>query len=134
MGRFYYRSTMAKKIYKVDLDNEICGRLRQQWVGYRGKFLRMKILLQRASYASVIHGGKVYSEINDGLVIILGIGKDDTDPVESRKRAEYLCRKALNAKLWPDGGDDKENLYNAIDQSTWKTSVLDRKYGQEQTK
>ena len=39
----------------------------------------MKIVLQRVTKASVTVDNKVIGEINKGLLILLGIEKDDTD-------------------------------------------------------
>lgn len=58
----------------------------------------MKIVLQRISKASVEIDGAVVSEIDYGLVILLGIEKGD-----SLKDAEYLAEKTANLRVFEDG-------------------------------
>lgn len=57
----------------------------------------MRIVLQRVKYASVDVDGKRISHIGPGILILLGIGKDDT-----RKEADYLIRKALELRIFED--------------------------------
>ena len=57
----------------------------------------MRALLQRVSQASVAVQGNVLGEISKGLVVLLGIGSEDT-----QEDADWLCRKISNMRLFPD--------------------------------
>ena len=57
----------------------------------------MRALLQRVSQASVAVKGNVLGEISKGLVVLLGIGSEDT-----QEDADWLCRKISNMRLFPD--------------------------------
>ena len=48
----------------------------------------MKIVVQRVSKSNVEINGRIYSEINAGLLILLGIQTGDTE-----KEADYLSKK-----------------------------------------
>ncbi|HHX37533.1 MAG TPA: D-tyrosyl-tRNA(Tyr) deacylase [Clostridiaceae bacterium] len=64
----------------------------------------MRCLVQRVSSASVTIDGSVTSSIGQGLLILLGIGEEDTE-----KEVDYLCRKVLQLRIFSDS-DDKLNL------------------------
>ena len=51
----------------------------------------MIALVQRVANASIIIDQKVYSKINQGLLILLGIHNND-----NKSDAEYLCKKIRN--------------------------------------
>ncbi|MDA0987159.1 MAG: D-aminoacyl-tRNA deacylase [Bacteroidetes bacterium] len=51
----------------------------------------MKALLQKVSSASVAVDGKIISNIKNGLLIFLGIAKDDSE-VELKKLAQKCCQ------------------------------------------
>jgi D-tyrosyl-tRNA(Tyr) deacylase len=72
----------------------------------------MKALIQRVKAARVEIDGKIKGEIEQGLVILLGIEQTDTQEI-----AERLLHKISNYRVFADG-DDKMNL-----------SVLDVKGG-----
>ena len=57
----------------------------------------MRALLQRVSQASVAVQGNVLGEISKGLVVLLGIGSEDT-----QEDANWLCRKISNMRLFSD--------------------------------
>jgi D-tyrosyl-tRNA(Tyr) deacylase len=64
----------------------------------------MRILIQRVKQASVIVEGQEVANIAQGLVLLVGIGKDDgTDDME------YLCRKVSNMRIFEDE-EGKMNL------------------------
>ena len=46
----------------------------------------MRILIQRVKSASVTIGGQLRSQIGAGLLVLLGVGADDTD-----EDVEYLA-------------------------------------------
>ena len=64
----------------------------------------MRALLQRVSSASVQVGDRMVAEIEQGLVILLGIGQQDQADV-----IEPLTRKIVNLRIFEDQ-DDKMNL------------------------
>lgn len=57
----------------------------------------MRAVIQRVSKASVTIGGKLKSEIGEGLLILLGIEEadDDTD-------VDWLCNKIINLRIFDD--------------------------------
>ncbi|MFP4527889.1 MAG: D-aminoacyl-tRNA deacylase [Candidatus Kapaibacterium sp.] len=57
----------------------------------------MKAVVQRVSRARVSIGGSVAGEIDDGLVVLLGIACNDTD-----KEIEWMCNKIANLRVFPD--------------------------------
>jgi D-tyrosyl-tRNA(Tyr) deacylase len=57
----------------------------------------MRIVLQRAKESSVEVEGRVTGQIVSGLVVFLGIGKEDT-PAD----AEYLVDKILGLRIFED--------------------------------
>ncbi|MGN0206331.1 MAG: D-aminoacyl-tRNA deacylase [Muribaculaceae bacterium] len=57
----------------------------------------MKIVIQRVSTASVAIDNEIYSGIKQGLLILVGVGHNDT-----REDAEYLAAKAANMRIFDD--------------------------------
>jgi D-aminoacyl-tRNA deacylase len=57
----------------------------------------MKTVVQRVSSASVHIDGKVHDKIGQGIVVFLGIGKNDT-----LKDVEYLAEKVANLRIFTD--------------------------------
>lgn len=57
----------------------------------------MRALLQRVSSASVAVDGQVTGEIGPGLLVLLGIHKDDTDA-----DGVWLAKKILECRIFPD--------------------------------
>ena len=57
----------------------------------------MKLVLQRVSRASVSVDGSLICGISQGLLILLGVEKDDTDD-----KLEYLVDKTLNLRVFSD--------------------------------
>ena len=64
----------------------------------------MKALIQRVKRASVSIGGQLYSSINSGLLVFLGVEKDD-----EKENAEKLAQKIINFRIFEDE-NDKMNL------------------------
>ena len=57
----------------------------------------MRIVIQRVSHASVTIGGQVKSSIRTGLLILLGIGKDDTE-----EDINWLVKKVIALRIFDD--------------------------------
>ncbi|MGE5474978.1 MAG: D-aminoacyl-tRNA deacylase [Ignavibacteriales bacterium] len=64
----------------------------------------MKAVLQRVSHASVTVDNEVISKIGNGILVLLGVGQDDT--IEDIK---YLAEKIVNLRIFSDEYD-KINL------------------------
>ena len=57
----------------------------------------MRLLIQRVKHASVAIGGDVCSRIGAGLLVLLGVGCDDTD-----EDIEYLAGKLVRLRIFDD--------------------------------
>ena len=57
----------------------------------------MKVLIQRVKRASVTIDNKLFSEINHGLLVFLGVEKND-----SEKEIDWLANKILNLRIFED--------------------------------
>lgn len=57
----------------------------------------MKALVQRVKKAGVEIGGETYSAIGLGLLILLGVEKEDT-----QKQAQELAKKTVNLRIFED--------------------------------
>jgi D-tyrosyl-tRNA(Tyr) deacylase len=57
----------------------------------------MRAVVQRVSRAKVSVAGRVTGEIGPGLMILLGVGKEDTSPV-----AAAMAEKAANLRIFED--------------------------------
>ena len=68
----------------------------------------MRIVLQRVKSANVTIEGSVVGEINQGFLLLVGVGPDDT-----RDDASYLARKIAGMRIFSDE-NGKMNL--SIDQ------------------
>jgi len=64
----------------------------------------MKGLIQRVSCASVDVDGQRIGEIDHGLLLLLGVERDDTSAI-----ADKLLKKVINYRVFSDS-DDKMNL------------------------
>lgn len=64
----------------------------------------MRAVIQKVSRASVSVDGKIIGEIGKGILILLGISREDT-----QKEANYLLDKTLNLRIFEDI-EDKMNL------------------------
>ena len=64
----------------------------------------MRAIVQRVSQASVSVDNKIVGSIGEGLLVLLGIGKEDDD-----QDLEYLVNKVLGLRIFQDE-DDKMNL------------------------
>ena len=57
----------------------------------------MRIVLQRVSQASVTVDGNIVGKIGRGVLILVGVGKGDTE-----KDSVYLAEKIVNLRVFPD--------------------------------
>ena len=64
----------------------------------------MKAIIQRVRYGSVAVDNQTIAEINQGLVILLGVGPEDTE-----QNAQALARKIALMRIFEDE-NDKMNL------------------------
>lgn len=64
----------------------------------------MKLIIQRASEASVIVDNKLVCKIDKGLLVLLGIKEND-----GLEEIKWLVNKLLNLRIFSDN-DDKMNL------------------------
>ncbi|RAH65972.1 D-aminoacyl-tRNA deacylase [Aspergillus aculeatinus CBS 121060] len=69
----------------------------------------MKAVLQRVKSASVTVDGQLVSSIGQGLLVLAGVGKEDTE-----KDADTMVGRILKAKLWSDENEKQ-----------WKKNVQD---------
>ncbi len=63
----------------------------------------MRVVLQKVSRASVSVDGETVGEIGKGVLILLGISREDTE-----KDASYLVEKSINLRIFEDD-DGKMN-------------------------
>ena len=66
----------------------------------------MKAVVQRVSRASVSVDEQVLGEIGRGLLVLLGIGKNDT-----QTDADWMINKLLNLRILPD---DAHNMNRSV--------------------
>ncbi|HEM5425419.1 D-tyrosyl-tRNA(Tyr) deacylase [Streptococcus suis] len=57
----------------------------------------MKIVLQRVSQASVTIEGSIHGQIEQGLLLLVGVGPDDT-----QEDLDYAVRKIVNMRIFAD--------------------------------
>ena len=57
----------------------------------------MRVVIQRVSEASVRIDGQIYSQIQQGLLILLGIEHSDTE-----KDVEWISKKIVNLRIFSD--------------------------------
>ncbi len=64
----------------------------------------MRAVIQRVSRAEVRVGGEVTGRIGRGLVVLLGVGRDDTE-----RDGDFLLDKIVGMRIFPDD-EGKMNL------------------------
>ncbi|VVT54389.1 uncharacterized protein SAPINGB_P004051 [Magnusiomyces paraingens] len=78
----------------------------------------MKAVIQRVKSASVTVDNQLISQIGRGLLVLVGVSRDDT--VED---AEKIASRILRLKLWED----------AETKAPWKTNVAELKFPETET-
>ena len=63
----------------------------------------MKAVIQRVTYSNLSIDNKIYSQINSGLVVLLGITHDDDD-----NDVQWLAKKIVNLRIF----NDDKNIMN----------------------
>ena len=63
----------------------------------------MKAVIQRVTYSNLSIDNKIYSQINEGLVVLLGITHDDDD-----NDIQWLAKKIVNLRIF----NDDKNIMN----------------------
>ena len=66
----------------------------------------MRVLLQRVSHASVTVDGKVVGQIGQGLLVLLGVGQDD-----SEVQVKTLTDKIVHLRIF---GDDEGKMNRSL--------------------
>lgn len=66
----------------------------------------MRIVIQRVTQAAVRVDGEVVGQIGSGLMILLGVGQDD-----SSADARFLADKAADLRIFPD---DRGNMNRSL--------------------
>ena len=64
----------------------------------------MRFLIQRVSEASVTIDNIIYSKIETGCLVLVGVEESDT-----KEDADWLCHKLISLRIFSDA-DDKMNL------------------------
>ena len=64
----------------------------------------MKLVIQRVTHASVEVEGEITGQIEDGLMVLVGFGQND-----SEKEADYLARKLAKLRIFHDD-EERMNL------------------------
>lgn len=64
----------------------------------------MRSIIQRVSRAKVTVEGEIVGEIGNGILVLLGVSRED-----SEKDADYLLEKTLNLRIFEDS-EEKMNL------------------------
>lgn len=60
----------------------------------------MRAVIQRVLQSSVTIDGKIFSSIQKGLMVLLGVEVND-----EKEDAEWLCRKIANMRIFADDND-----------------------------
>lgn len=64
----------------------------------------MRLVIQRVTSASVAVGGEIVGAVGKGYLVLLGVGKDDTE-----QTADFYIDKMLKLRIFADG-NGKTNL------------------------
>ncbi len=70
----------------------------------------MRAVVQRVSSANVVIDSKLHSQINTGLMVLLGVKDGDT-----KKEADYLASKVAGLRIFTDENDKMNLSVNDVD-------------------
>ena len=70
----------------------------------------MKALIQRVKRASVSISGELYSSIDKGILVFLGVEKEDT-----KENAEKLAEKIIKIRIFEDENEKMNLSVNDVD-------------------
>lgn len=70
----------------------------------------MKAVIQRVNEASVIINGEIYSKINKGILVFIGVEKDD-----KIQQAEFTANKICDLRIFEDENSKMNLSINDID-------------------
>ena len=73
----------------------------------------MIALIQRVTQASVVVDQKIVGQINTGLLVLLGVEKDDDE-----QKAKRLCEKVLGYRIFSDE-QGKMSMFNKREAAYW---------------
>jgi D-tyrosyl-tRNA(Tyr) deacylase len=79
----------------------------------------MKAVIQRVCAASVTVSNELISSIQNGLCVLIGISRDDTE-----KDIEYIVKKILNIRLFEAEATNEASSGN----TRWSKSVVERDF------
>lgn len=57
----------------------------------------MRVLLQRVSRAKVLVDGQITGQIGQGILVFIGVGKEDGNP-----QIQWMAEKILNLRIFDD--------------------------------
>ena len=71
----------------------------------------MKIIIQRVTKAQVSIEGQIHGKINQGLLLLVGVGPEDQE-----EDLDYAVRKLVNMRIFSDaeGKKEKSSLYLSL--------------------
>ena len=79
----------------------------------------MKAVVQRVNYAQMIIDNEVFSEINTGFLVLLGVADGDTE-----KDIELLCDKIAKLRIFTDENDKMNLSLSQLAERGTETAVM----------
>lgn len=64
----------------------------------------MRLVLQRVREASVTVGGQVVAAVGEGLLVLVGFGRDDGEDFADGPLCRMLLEKLCDLRIFPDAG------------------------------
>jgi D-tyrosyl-tRNA(Tyr) deacylase len=74
-----------------------CGSYRKSGAAGKGKAVKVRAVIQRVREASVAVGGEQVAAIGPGLLVLLGVGREDAEA-----DADYLAEKIVHLRIFED--------------------------------
>lgn len=68
----------------------------------------MRVVIQRVNYASITVDGEITGEIEKGLAVLVGFGRDD-----DKSKLEPMAKKILNMRIFSD--DNGKFMFSLLD-------------------